>query len=91
VEADVHLGPGGPPNAKKGTVEVCRGGQFLLDKRELLKITYGSRRHISVLFLLSQNGTSHRPHKGQTETLLVGRFLMIRHYSGEHSLPLLLQ
>jgi len=28
VEADAHLGPGRPPNAKKGSVEVCRGGQL---------------------------------------------------------------
>ena len=30
AEADAHLGPGGPANAKKGTVDVKRGGRNLL-------------------------------------------------------------
>lgn len=35
AEEDAHLGPGGPANAKRGTVDVHRGGRLLAHSRQL--------------------------------------------------------
>ena len=44
AEADAHLGPGGPANAKKGTLDVHRGGgsprQYTREHTHILPDTY---------------------------------------------------
>ena len=70
AERDAHLGPGGPANAKKGTVDVHRGGiplYICLRHIQVYNLTHNLQinRDISICLLSSKSRTSHNSLKGK--------------------------
>jgi len=60
TEANAHLGPGGPANAKKGTVDVKRGGMSFLHIGFCIRIIHHHVhcRLLPVCLFPSKDGTS---------------------------------
>jgi hypothetical protein len=77
AEADAHLGPGGPPNAKKGTVDVHRGEFyqfcFFFRKTEPHSVLIKTRTFVAALPQSKvmppppSNPPSSRPCKGKSK------------------------